>query len=78
MIIMELNLKYFPTFSMCVGCTVTDLAQVRLPELQVAPGDEGGAYGVVEDVLDAKLVEDAGLVVRDPQLLGDLPATLRR
>ena len=64
----------------CTGCVyvcmVTYLAQVRFPELQVAARDESSAYRIVKDILDAKLVEDAGLVVRDPQLLGHLSAAL--
>ena len=54
------------------------LAQVRLPELQVAAGDERGPYGVVEHVFDPELGHDAGLVVGDAQLLGHLMTPLRR
>lgn len=53
-----------------------DLFQMGLPELQVAPGDEGSSDGVVENIFDSKLGNDAGLIVRDPEFFRHLVAPL--
>lgn len=53
-----------------------DLFQMGLPELQVAPGDEGSSDGVVKNVFDSKLGNDAGLIVGNAELFGHLVAPL--
>lgn len=53
-----------------------DLLQMRLPELQVAAGNEGGADGIVKDVLHTKLSNDAGLVVGHAQFFSHLMTSL--
>lgn len=62
----------------CLQQWLLDLPQVGLPELQVTSGDEGCSDGVVKDILDAKLVEDARLVIRDSELFGYLSSALWR
>lgn len=54
-----------------------DFFQVGLPKLQVATGDKGGPDGVVKDIFNSKLGNDAGLVVGNPKLLCHLMASLR-
>lgn len=51
-----------------------DLFQMGLPELQVATGDEGSPDGVVKDIFDSKLGNDAGLVVRNPKFFSHFMA----
>lgn len=53
-----------------------DLFQMGLPELQVATGDEGSSDGVVKNVFDSKLGNNAGLIVGNPQFLRHLMAPL--
>lgn len=53
-----------------------DLFQVGFPELQVTAGDEGGSDGIVKNIFDSKLGNDAGLIVGDPKFLCHLVASL--
>lgn len=53
-----------------------DLFQVRLPELQVTTGDEGGSDGIVENIFDSELGNNAGLIVGNPKFLCHLVASL--
>lgn len=48
------------------------------PELQVSTGDQGGSYGIVKNIFDSKLSNNAGLVVGYPKLLCHLVASLWR
>lgn len=47
-----------------------------LPELQMTTGDEGRSDGVVKNIFDSELGNNAGLVVGNPELLGYLMASL--
>lgn len=51
-----------------------DLFQMGLPELQVATGDEGSPDGIVENIFDSKLGNDAGLVVWNPKFFSHFMA----
>lgn len=53
-----------------------DFFQVGLPELQMTTGDEGRSDGVVKNIFNSKLGNNAGLVVWNPELLGYLMASL--
>lgn len=55
-----------------------DLFQVGLPELQVTARDEGSSDGVVKNIFDSKLGNDAGLIVGDPKFLCYLMTSLWR
>ena len=55
-----------------------DLLQMRLPELQVATGDQGGSDGIVKNIFDSKLGDNAGLIVGYPKFLCHLMASLWR
>lgn len=48
------------------------VSEVRLPKLQVAAGDESSSDGVIKDILDTKLSDDAGLIIWHTQLLSHL------
>ena len=54
-----------------------DPFQVGLPELQVTTGDEGGSDGIVKNIFDSKLGNNAGLKVRNPKFLCHFMASLR-
>lgn len=54
-----------------------DLFQMGLPELQVATGDEGSPDGVVKNIFDSKLGDDAGLVVGNPKFFCHFMAPFR-
>ena len=54
-----------------------DLFQVRLPELQVTTGDEGSSDGIVKNIFDSELGNNARLIVGNPEFLCHLVASLR-
>lgn len=53
-----------------------DLFQMGLPELQVTTGDEGGSDGIVKNIFDSKLGNNAGLIVGNSEFLCHLVASL--
>lgn len=60
----------------CLEKGPLDPFQVGFPELQVTTGDEGGSYGIVEDIFDSKLGDNAGLKVGNPKFLCHFVASL--
>lgn len=53
-----------------------DLFQMGLPELQVTTGDESSPDGVVKNIFDSKLGNDAGLVIGNPKFFCHFVAPL--
>lgn len=62
----------------CLKKRPLDLFQMGLPELQVTTGDECRSNGIVKNIFDSKLSNNAGLVIWNPKFLCNFVASLWR
>lgn len=60
----------------CLQKRPLDLFQMGLPELQMTTGDECSSDGIIENIFNSKLGNNAGLIVRNPKFLCHLVASL--
>lgn len=62
----------------CLEKGPLDLFEVGLPELEVSTGNQGGSDGIVKNIFDSKLGNNAGLIIGYPKFLCHLMASLWR